>query len=183
MSVEAVSQNPAHKKPTTQTKIPETRWRTISQQRIYGQKLLDAIKSTNNSSQPSKLISPSRAIKEAADSALALTAKGQSRWSRALLTRRWRNRKLLLKAGPKMRRRTGAPRPPAPGQTPKKENDVQNRLRVLSRLVPGARKLSTPTLLEEAADYVAALEMQVKAMRALADLLATTSISTPSDES
>lgn len=54
------------------------------------------------------------------------------------------------------------------------EEKVEDRLRVLSRLVPGGRKLSTPTLLEETADYVAALEVQVKAMRMLVDRLSST---------
>ncbi|RWR89082.1 transcription factor bHLH147-like protein [Cinnamomum micranthum f. kanehirae] len=171
-----------------QTK-PETRWRTPAQQRIYGQRLLQALKSarTSSSSQP---LAPSRAIKEAADSALALTAKGQTRWSRAILSRRWRTRKLLLKAGGKIRRRSSNPkRIGRPGlglgsgsgsaADPRKgeEEKVRGRLRVLSRLVPGCRKLSTPTLLEEAADYVAALEMQVKAMRTLADLFSSATLS------
>lgn len=51
---------------------------------------------------------------------------------------------------------------------------MTERLRVLSRLVPGGRKLSEPMLLEEAADYVAALETQVKTMRTLAELLSST---------
>lgn len=189
MSFEAVLPDTIRKKPAL--KSAQTKWRTVSQERIYGQRLLDAIKSTKNSSQPAKL-APSRAIKEAADSALALTAKGQTRWSRAILSRRRRlNRKLSIKAGSKIRRCSGrrwvGKSDPVRTQAKKKKMEgeeeegekVGDRLRVLSRLVPGCRKLSTPTLLEEAADYVAALEMQVKAMRALADLLSSTSISSP----
>lgn len=161
---------------------PETRWRTPTQQRIYGQRLLQALKSTRRSS--SQPLAPSRAIKEAADSALALTAKGQTRWSRAILSRRWRRRKLLLKSGGKIRRFSPTPtRVGKPGsgsgsakdRLPMEEEEkVEDRLRVLSRLVPGGRKLSTPTLLEETADYVAALEVQVKAMCMLVDRLSST---------
>ncbi|XP_068661268.1 transcription factor bHLH149-like [Aristolochia californica] len=162
---------------------PRTKWRTPAQEKIYGQKLLEAIRSARHSSQPSEPC-PSRAIKEAADSALAHTARGQSRWSRAILSRQWRKRKLLLKIGGKIRRCSARRRPgkslppPPPMAVPagKKEEKLRERLRLLSRLVPGCRKLSTPTLLDEAADYVAALQMQVKAMRVLADRLSAAAL-------
>eukprot|EP00268_Persea_americana_P062350 TRINITY_DN79895_c0_g1_i1.p1 TRINITY_DN79895_c0_g1~~TRINITY_DN79895_c0_g1_i1.p1 ORF type:complete len:240 (+),score=30.61 TRINITY_DN79895_c0_g1_i1:104-721(+) len=196
MSAEAVTPNPIREKPGL--KNPQTKWRTMTQERIYGQRLLDAIKSTKDAPQPSKL-APSRAIKEAADSALALTAKGQTRWSRAILSRRRLNRKLSIKAVAKIRRRSGTRfgnksdpirtqlQLQLQKQKRKEEEEggekVGERLRVLSRLVPGGKKLSTPTLLEEAADYVAALQLQVKAMRKLADLLSATSISSSSSSS
>ncbi|KAK3163169.1 hypothetical protein QOZ80_1AG0000110 [Eleusine coracana subsp. coracana] len=161
------SSSPARVKPAQTNK-----WRTGTQQKIYGRRLVDALRTTRASSggapQP-------RAVKAAADSALALTAHGQTRWSRAILLSTCR-RRVLVKAGGKIRKRhhrrpTKAPvleQPPAL----LKERKVKERLRVLGRLVPGCRKLATPALLEETADYVAALEMQVKTMRALADALA-----------
>ncbi|RWR86356.1 transcription factor bHLH147-like protein isoform X1 [Cinnamomum micranthum f. kanehirae] len=163
-------------------KNPRSRWRTATQERIYGQKLLQALRSTKQAqSQPLKLMARSRAIKDTADLALALTAKGQNRWSRAILLRQWQKRKSCLKAAGKMRRRTrvGKPGPGLWRMSPRlrprrrKGEKVREKLRVLSRLVPGSRRLSALTLLEEAADYAAALEMQVKAMRTLAVLLSS----------
>ncbi|URE21198.1 hypothetical protein MUK42_25004 [Musa troglodytarum] len=156
-------------------KQAESKWRTAAQERIYRRRLLEALRATASGAGP-------RAVKEAADSALALTARGQSQWSRAILLGRCRpRRKLLLKAGGKVRRGRRRPRPAAPvpvaaAAPAPAGKKVRDRLRVLGRLVPGCRQLSAPNLLEEAADYVAALEMQVKAMRALADALSAASL-------
>ncbi|XP_040382232.1 transcription factor bHLH150-like [Oryza brachyantha] len=166
-----------------------TRWRSGTQERIYGRRLLDALRATRDGGAPAQ----PRAVKAAADSALALTARGQSRWSRAILLAGAASsrRRVLVKAGGKIRRHHRRPQARAAaaaaakaaaassaGEPPMlKERKVKERLRVLGRLVPGCRKLPAPALLEETADYVAALEMQVKAMRALADALAAAQLS------
>jgi len=162
-----------------------SKWRSGAVRGVYGRRLLDALRATGGG-QP-------RAVKAAADSALALTARGQTRWSRAILLAgaACSRRRVLVKAGGKVRRRR---RPPPPVQARdnaaaaallkakgKDKDKVQERLRVLGRLVPGCRKLPAPALLEEAADYVAALQMQVNAMRALADALAAAQLSSPED--
>ncbi|KAF7022129.1 hypothetical protein CFC21_034960 [Triticum aestivum] len=169
---------------------PQTRWRSGTQERIYGRRLLDALRATRSGAASSP---QPRAVKAAADSALALTARGQSRWSRAILLAGAAScrRRVLVKAGGKIRRHR-RPQARAAAAASKaaaaasaseppllKEKKVKDRLRVLGRLVPGCRKLQAPDLLEETADYVAALEMQVKAMRALADALAAAQLSSP----
>ncbi|RWW09031.1 hypothetical protein GW17_00027504 [Ensete ventricosum] len=155
----------------------ETKWQTAAQEQVYGRRLLEALRPTGGAP------AGPRAVKEAADSALALTARGQSRWSRAILLGRCRpRRKLLLKAGGRIRRGRRQPRSsaPVPLQQVSAElrgKKVRDRLRLLGRLVPGCRKLSASGLLEETADYVAALEMQVKTMRALTEALSAASLS------
>ncbi|XP_029129732.1 uncharacterized protein LOC109811045 isoform X1 [Cajanus cajan] len=52
---------------------------------------------------------------------------------------------------------------------------VQRKVRLLKLLVPGCRKKLLADILEEANDYISALEMQVRAMSVLADLLRATS--------
>ncbi|KAG6538773.1 transcription factor bHLH150-like [Zingiber officinale] len=146
---------------------PVNRWRNSSKERAYRRRLVEVLCSAAANSRSSGPCS----IKEAADSALATTAHGRSRWSRAILfARRCRgsgsSRKLLAKAGGTRCRLTSAPPPPT-----KKGNKLGHRLRALGRLVPGCRKLPALTLLEEAADYLAALEMQAKALRDLTDVL------------
>jgi hypothetical protein len=148
----------------------QSKWRTGTQQKIFGRRLLDALRSTGANGGP-------RAVKAAADSALALTARGQTRWSRAILLSTCR-RRVLVKAGGKIRRHHRRPKAAALAL---KERKVKERIRVLGSLVPGCRKVPTPALLEETADYVAALEMQVKTMRALADALAAAQLSSGED--
>ncbi|KAJ1417182.1 Myc-type, basic helix-loop-helix [Sesbania bispinosa] len=142
-------------------------WRSQTKQRIYTSNLVDALRRSR--SPPSKPIS-GREVRVAADRILAATARGRTQWSRAILAspiRRWKlqlHKKvkkaangLMKKRNPEIRRRLPA---------------VQRKARVLSRLVPGCRKVSFPNLLEEATDYISALEMQVRAMTALTELLA-----------
>ncbi|KAJ6824960.1 transcription factor bHLH150 [Iris pallida] len=161
--------NPAHNK-----------WKTPGQQRIYKRRLLDALRSP----QPAAGATSARSIKQAADSALALTAHGQSRWSRAILSaRHLPRRRVLLKASARSRRpppkKDISAKAQLEEQQPTKDVKVNDRLRRLGRLVPGCRKLAAPRMLEEAADYVAALEMQVRTMRMLVESMSAAALSPP----
>ncbi|CAN1195101.1 Transcription factor bHLH148 [Linum perenne] len=163
------------------------KWRTEAQQQIYSSKLIQALSQVQlNPSSPS---APrrGRAVREAADRALAVAARGRSRWSRAILTSRIKlkfrkqqqqKRQKLQHQQPQHRlvstggsSRSRKPRLSVLRLRGKNLPAVQRKVRLLGRLVPGCRKEPMPVILEEATDYIAALEMQVRAMSALAELL------------
>jgi hypothetical protein len=148
------------------------KWKSQAQQQIYSSKLRQALARVNlGSTVPRR----GKAVREAADRVLAVTAKGRTRWSRAILTNR-----LKLKFTKHKRQRVSST---AAQSRPKKPRvsvyrlkgksvpGVQRKVRFLGRLVPGCRKEPLPVILEEAIDYIPALEMQVRAMSALFDLL------------
>ncbi|KAK7337680.1 hypothetical protein VNO77_18265 [Canavalia gladiata] len=139
-------------------------WTSHSHQRIYTSKLFNALRP------PSSKPIAAREVRAAADRVLAVTAKGRTRWSRAILASPLSQWKLQLHKKVKKS---------AKGFTKKRTPEFQRRLplvlkkaRVLSRLIPGCRKVSFHNLLEEATDYISALEMQVRAMTALTEFLA-----------
>ncbi|KAJ0979953.1 hypothetical protein J5N97_015427 [Dioscorea zingiberensis] len=152
-----------------------SQWRTDTEQKIYSSKLLEALRRLRRAESPAP--PKSRAVREAADRALAVAARGRTRWSRAILS----SRAILLKARkrrarePVRSKRTGSagccPGSVMNNNSSNKTPALQRKARVLGRLVPGCRKLSFPNLLEEASDYIAALEMQVRAMSALTQIL------------
>ncbi|GJN08052.1 hypothetical protein PR202_ga25938 [Eleusine coracana subsp. coracana] len=174
-----------------------SKWRTRREHEIYSSKLLEALRLVRAGSSPSSPSSfsvnaaaappRSRAVREAADRALAVAARGRTCWSRAILA----NRRRRLQAARRARLRNPATPPsrhaPVPaaggasaqgdgGKTP----PLARKAKVLGRLVPGCRKLPFPALLAEASDYIAALEMQVRAMTALAEALSAVSSSSSS---
>ncbi|CAL4962491.1 unnamed protein product [Urochloa decumbens] len=55
--------------------------------------------------------------------------------------------------------------------SPEEEVEVEEKVALLRRLVPGGEEMAVEGLLEETADYIAALKAQVGVMRALACLL------------
>lgn len=140
------------------------RWRTGREQQIYSSKLVEALRRSRRSG---------REVRETADKVLAVSARGATRWSRAILTSQ-RGGGLLMRKHKKAKViGAGKLRKPA---AIKRENRrfpaVQRKVKVLSRLVPGCRKLNFSNLLEETSDYIAALEMQVRAMTALTAIIA-----------
>ncbi|KAL3508184.1 hypothetical protein ACH5RR_033566 [Cinchona calisaya] len=156
----------------------KTEWKSDTQQQVYSSKLLQALRQVriNGGGASQKR---GRAVREAADRVLAVAAKGRTRWSRAILTNRIKL-KFMKKSGHNKRQRvtvTGNSRWGKKRRVSilrlKTKNlpAFQRKARVLGRLVPGCRKQSLPVILEEASDYIAALEMQVKAMSALTQLL------------
>ncbi|CAI9118901.1 OLC1v1020528C1 [Oldenlandia corymbosa var. corymbosa] len=190
-NLNSVRDRPDHAAPAAVS----TPWKSDTQQQVYSSKLLQALRQVRSAS-PKR----GRAVREAADRVLAVAAKGRTRWSRAILTNKVKL-KFMKKAGSRMMRQNRA----AEGTTTvitttsssgggsrwqKKKPRVsvlrlkskglpafQRKARVLGRLVPGCRKQPLPVILEEATDYIAALEMQVRAMSALADLLSGASSS------
>ncbi|XP_021907083.1 transcription factor bHLH148-like [Carica papaya] len=178
---------PQHNKEQQSQSQGHARWKSERQQQIYSSKLLQALGQVRLSpestpSSPSPTPAPpsvprrGRAVREAADRVLAVAARGRTRWSRAILTNR-----IKLKFRKHKRQRTPAtatgssrskkPRVSVLRLQGKGVPAVQRKVRVLGRLVPGCRKQPLPVILEEATDYIAALEMQVRAMSALAELL------------
>ncbi|CAN7075637.1 unnamed protein product [Brassica oleracea var. botrytis] len=166
-------------------------WRSEKQQRSYSANLIQALQQVRLSSSAAETPYPTaqkrgKAFREAADRALAVSARGRTIWSRAILFNRFK-----LKF-----RKQKRPRPAAipavitrgsssssSGRGTKKRRvtvvklnkksipTVNRKVRVLGRLVPGCKKESVPVILEEATDYIQALEMQVRAMKSLAELL------------
>jgi hypothetical protein len=165
------------------TEAQPSKWRTRREHEIYSSKLFEALRLVRGGSSaaasPSTAPARGRAVREAADRALAVAARGRTRWSRAILASRRRRlqaahrARLRAPACPPTRHPTAAS---APGKTPA----LAKKAKVLGRLVPGCHKLPFPALLTEASDYIKALEMQVRAMTALAEVLASVSSSSAS---
>ncbi|KAF9681491.1 hypothetical protein SADUNF_Sadunf05G0006900 [Salix dunnii] len=140
------------------------RWRTEAERRIYSSKLLEALRrSSRTPSHPGKR---TREVRETADRVLAVAARGRTRWSRAILAKRAR---LLRVRKVKKQKSNGDRR--LPERERRKLPEVEKKVKALSRLVPGCRKVSFVNLLEEASDYIAALEMQIKVMATLSEIL------------
>lgn len=140
-------------------------------------------------------LTQSRAVKLAADLSLAMTARGRTAWSRAIV-RKYLSR--LHKSGCQRRSvvksRVNSPRSASAknsrpcktifsgkksirrlfgvasrsGTSIRSETgSVASRLQTLRELIPGSSRLDTPVFLEEVTDYIVALKMQVQAMQAL----------------
>lgn len=143
-----------------------TAWKSASDHKIYASKLVDALRTRTSGS----------TVRETADRVLALSAKGRSRWSRAIITNRLKLQMKMIKHKNKRKNTKVAATKRSKNliRTPpvkKRLLAVQEKARDLSRLVPGCRKITFPNLLDEVSDYIAALEMQVRAMSALTGLL------------
>ncbi|XP_073300166.1 transcription factor bHLH148-like [Primulina huaijiensis] len=172
-------------------------WKSDAQHQIYTSKLLQAlrqVRQNNNGSSPQK--SASRRVHEAADRVLAATAKGRSRWSRAMLMSRLKLK--FMKKNNITKRQQSVMTAITTGNSsrPLKKSkvsilrlkskslpEVQRKTSILGRLVPGCRKQPLQVVLEEANDYIPALEMQVRVMRALAELLSVSGSSSSSSSS
>ncbi|KAL3634671.1 hypothetical protein CASFOL_021725 [Castilleja foliolosa] len=156
-------------------------WKSEAQQQIYSSKLLQALRQVRQNDGAGQ--SGPKRVHEAADRVLAATARGRTRWSRAILTNRLKMK--FMKKNNIVKRQNKVMTVITSGSDRLKRKSkvtvsrlrsmslpaVQRKARVLSRLVPGCRKETFPVVLEEATDYIAALEMQVRAMTALTQLL------------
>ncbi|XP_061357037.1 transcription factor bHLH147-like [Gastrolobium bilobum] len=144
------------------------KWKSQAQQQIYSSKLRQALARVNVGSSSSA----PRRVREAADRVLAVTAKGRTRWSRAILTNRLKLKFMKHKRQRvKVPTRSKKPRVSVFRLKGKSVPFVQRKVRFLGRLVPGCQKEPLPVILEEAIDYIPALEMQVRAMSTLFNLL------------
>lgn len=161
---------------SSETVGTEVKWRSESAQQTYSVKLVEALqRASQNATAVSSRSAGGRAVREVADRVLAMAAKGRSRWSRAILASRLRLSRLRRhRKAKKPSNSCIRPKKPLPGASEDRKRRlpaVEGRVKVLSRLVPGCKGIPVTNLLEEAGDYIAALEMQVRAMTRLTEIL------------
>lgn len=155
-----------------------TSWKSKDQQELYRSKLIQALRQIQLGSSP---ISGGHVVREAANQVLAMTTKGHTRWSQAILTNKvirkaikhnLRQRRVVV---PTMvaKRRFRKPRVGILRLKSKNLSAVQRKACDLRHLVPGCRKQPLSVVLDEVTDYICAVEMQVKVMATLADLFSS----------
>ncbi|XP_038886807.1 transcription factor bHLH147-like [Benincasa hispida] len=162
----------------------QIKWKSQAQHQVYSSKLLRALSQVRISSPestPNEMPRRGRAVREASDTVLAMTAKGRSRWSRAILTNRlklkFRNKHNRQKARVAGNSRTKKPSVSVLRLRGKGLPTVQRKVRLLGRLVPGCRKQPLPVILDEVTDYIPALEMQIRVLSAIVNLVSSSSSS------
>ncbi|KAG7542680.1 hypothetical protein ISN45_Aa07g026360 [Arabidopsis thaliana x Arabidopsis arenosa] len=166
--------------PTSQSSVEK--WRSEKQQQIYSTNIIQSLRELRISS---AVKSPSSrgggiAVRDAAYRSLAVTARGRTLWSRALLSKavklkfrkqnRMRNSNCAITGNNNNRlrkKRTTVLRLKGKGLPA-----VRRKVELLSRLIPGCRKQPLPVVLEETTDYIVAMEMQIRALNALISAVA-----------
>ncbi|CAN6301122.1 unnamed protein product [Urochloa humidicola] len=178
--------------PAADADAQPSKWRKRREHEIYSSKLLEAIRLVRAGSSAGGGAAGGpprgRAVREAADRALAVAARGRTHWSRAILASSHRRRlqsvrraRLRAPASPSSRRHDAAASTSAAGHgSTSSTPPLARRAKVLGRLVPGCRKLPFPTLLDETTDYIEALQMQIRVMTALTEALSAISATSSS---
>lgn len=146
-----------------------------------------------------------RTVKFAADLSLAMTSRGRTAWSRAIIRKYlfWLRKSRCLLRGVKSRGNFGSVSRSVHARSrlgrkiavskkfgrrllrtasrtghhcnEEAGHTVASRVQTLRMLVPGSQGLDTATFLKDAAGYIVALKMQVQAMQALADCYSNSS--------
>ncbi|CAA7045651.1 unnamed protein product [Microthlaspi erraticum] len=172
------------------------KWRSEKQQQIYSMNIVQALRelrisADNNSSATPHPRGGGIAVRDAAYRSLAVTARGRTLWSRAILSKavkvklrfRKQNRPRISNP-PSMVSITGNNRLRKKRATvlrlkAKGLPAVQRKVKLLSRLIPGCRKQPLPVVLEETTDYIVAMEMQIRALNAIISAVGSASSSAP----
>ncbi|KAF8051820.1 hypothetical protein N665_1663s0012 [Sinapis alba] len=176
------------------------KWRSEKQQQIYSTNIIQSLRelriSASAAVDPSAKLAPprgggGRAVRDAAYRSLAVTARGRTLWSRAILSKAVKVKLKFRKQNrsrnsnhPTMVSITGNNRLRKRRATVLKLKAkglpaVQSKVKLLSRLIPGCRKQPLPVVLEETTDYIVAMEMQIRALNAIISAVGSSSAARP----
>ncbi|CAF2021240.1 hypothetical protein Bca4012_079754 [Brassica carinata] len=183
------------KKPPSPPPSSVQKWRSEKQQQIYSTNIIQSLRELRISDPSAKPAPPrggGRAVRDAAYRSLAVTARGRTLWSRAILSKAV---KVKLKFRKQNRSRNSNPPTTMVSITgnnrlrkkratvlrlkTKGLPAVQRRVKLLSRLIPGCRKQPLPVVLEETTDYIVAMEMQIRALNAIISAVGSSSAPRP----
>ncbi|XP_010449837.1 PREDICTED: transcription factor bHLH147-like [Camelina sativa] len=168
--------------PPSQSSVEK--WRSEKQQQIYSTNIIQSLRELRISSaaKPSSSTSPRGrggvAVRDTAYRSLAVTARGRTLWSRAILSKavklkfRKQNRSRDSITTGNVYNRLSKKRATVMRLKGKGRPAVQRKVKLLSRLIPGCRKQPLPVVLEETTDYIVAMEMQIRALNALISAVA-----------
>ncbi|XP_010440194.1 PREDICTED: transcription factor bHLH147-like [Camelina sativa] len=173
---------PSSPQPPSQSSVEK--WRSEKQQQIYSTNIIQSLRELRISSAAKPSSSPSPrgrggvAVRDAAYRSLAVTARGRTLWSRAILSKA-----VKLKFRKQNRSRDSITTRNVNNWLRKKRATVmrlkgkglpavERNVKLLSRLIPGCQKQPLPVVLEETTDYIVAMEMQIRALNALISAVA-----------